>query len=82
MNDAMADDQASAAHDLQVAGQRLREHIATDSPPPADFPVQFLLMGMSRLLEEVGRSLSAGHPIDEPVLRVAIDVARHIKHQS
>lgn len=65
--------------ELQAAADTLRGHVTSDAPAP-DFPMQYTLMSVARLLEELSRGLAAGHPPPEHATDAALEIARHLRH--
>ena len=64
------------AEELQAAADELRRRVGLDPVPP--IPREFALLAVSRLLEELSRSVRGEHNMSPQVMRAAMEVARHI----
>lgn len=64
---------------LRKAAEELRRRMKADGP--VAFNVEYVMFAVARLLEELSRSVAAGHPLQRHVSDAALEIAHHIAHR-
>ncbi|TNC23556.1 hypothetical protein [Amycolatopsis alkalitolerans] len=67
------------AKTLHKAAEELRRRIGADGP--VEVNVEYVLFAVARLLEELGRSLRTGRPLERHATDAALEIAHHVLHR-